>query len=47
MTLNSITCFPTGSGGKNRVYASVIPLDVPAGPKSKRPLTAFGGTVTL
>ena len=47
MTLNSIVCFPTGRGAKNRTYPSAIPLDVPGGPKSKRSLTALGGTVTL
>lgn len=28
MTVNSIVCFPTGKGGKNRTYASAIPLDM-------------------
>ena len=46
-TLNSITCFPTGRGAKNRLYPSDIPLDVPGGPKSNNPLTASDGTVTL
>ncbi len=37
-----LVCFPTGRRGKNRAYASVIPLDMPGDPRSKRPLTAFG-----
>ncbi len=32
---------------KSHTYPSAIPLDVPGGPKSKRSLTALGGTVTL
>jgi hypothetical protein len=36
--LNSIRCFPTGRGDKNRIYPSAIPLDVPGGPKSKIPV---------
>jgi len=32
VTMNSIVCFPTGRGAKNRTYPSAIPLDVPGGP---------------